>query len=73
MKDVNLAVIPGDGIGKEVVPAGQSVLDMAAEIHGGFRFTYQTFPWGCEYYLKERQMMPDNGIDMLKDFDALLG
>jgi tartrate dehydrogenase/decarboxylase/D-malate dehydrogenase len=71
MKGVNLAVIPGDGIGKEVVPAGQKVLDVAAEIHGGFRFTYQTFPWGCEYYLNERQMMPDNGIDMLKDFDAI--
>jgi tartrate dehydrogenase/decarboxylase/D-malate dehydrogenase len=71
MKDFHLAVIPGDGIGKEVVPAGQRVLDVAAEVHGGYRFTYQTLPWGCEYYLREGQMMPDEGIEMLKDYDAI--
>ncbi|MBW1818814.1 MAG: tartrate dehydrogenase [Deltaproteobacteria bacterium] len=71
MKDYHLAVIPGDGIGKEVVPAGQRVLDVAAEVHGGFRFTCETFPWGCEYYLKEGRMMPDNGIETLKAYDAI--
>jgi tartrate dehydrogenase/decarboxylase/D-malate dehydrogenase len=71
MKDLHLAVIPGDGIGKEVVPAGQRVLDVTAEVHGGYRFTYKTLPWGCEYYLKEGQMMPDNGIETLKVYDAI--
>ncbi len=71
MKEYHLAVIPGDGIGKEVVPAGQRVLEVAGEVHGGFRFTYETFPWGCEYYLKEGRMMPDNGIETLKAFDAI--
>ncbi|NVL92620.1 MAG: tartrate dehydrogenase [Desulfobacterales bacterium] len=71
MKDFHLAVIPGDGIGKEVVPAGLRVLNVAAGVHGGYRLTYQTFPWGCEYYVKEGKMMPDNGIEVLKGYDAI--
>lgn len=71
MRDFHLALIPGDGIGKEVVPAGQRILDVAAEVHGGYRFTNKTFPWGCQYYLKEGQMMPDNGIETLKSYDAI--
>ncbi len=71
MKQIHLAVIPGDGIGKEVVPAAQEVLDLAAEIHGGFRFSYQDFPWGCEFYLQQGHMMPEDGIDTLKHFDAI--
>jgi tartrate dehydrogenase/decarboxylase/D-malate dehydrogenase len=71
MKTFHLAVIPGDGIGKEVVPAGQRVLDLAAEVHGGFRFFYDTFPWGCEYYLKEGRMMPEDGIEILRGFEAV--
>jgi len=71
MKQFNLAVIPGDGIGKEVVPAAREVLDVAAEIHGGLRFSYQDFPWSCEFYLREGRMMPEDGIDTLKGFDAI--
>jgi tartrate dehydrogenase/decarboxylase/D-malate dehydrogenase len=71
MKQFNLAVIPGDGIGKEVVPAAQQVLDLAAQIHGGFRFSYQDFPWGCEFYLQQGRMMPEDGIEVLKPFDAI--
>jgi tartrate dehydrogenase/decarboxylase/D-malate dehydrogenase len=71
MKQFNLAVIPGDGIGKEVVPAAQQVLDLVAEIHGGFRFSYQDFPWGCEFYLRHGRMMPEDGIETLKPFDAI--
>ena len=71
MKDFHLAVIPGDGIGKEVVPAGLRVLNVAAGVHGGYRLTYQTLPWGCEYYVKEGKMMPDNGIEVLKGYDAI--
>ena len=71
MKDFHVAVIPGDGIGKEVVPAGQRVLNAAAEVHGGYRFRYQTFAWGCDYYLKEGKMMPDDGIETLKGYNAI--
>ena len=62
MKVFKIAAIPGDGIGKEVLPAGQQVLDTAAEVHGGYRFDYDRFDWSCEYYLKHGYMMPDNGL-----------
>ena len=52
MRDYNIAVIPGDGIGNEVVPQGIRVLDAAGEITGSYKFKYEYFPWGCEYYLK---------------------
>lgn len=72
MKEISVAVIPGDGIGKEVVPAAQSVLDAAAEVHGGFRLRYEAFDWSCEYYTKHGRMMPENGIDLLRPHDAIL-
>lgn len=50
MKTYRIAVIPGDGIGKEVVPAAIKVLDQAALLDGRFQFEWTTFPWGCEYY-----------------------
>jgi tartrate dehydrogenase/decarboxylase / D-malate dehydrogenase len=71
LKNYEIAVLPGDGIGKEVVPAALKVLDTVSELHGGLRFEYKKFPWSCEYYLEHGQMMPDNGIDMLKDFQAI--
>jgi tartrate dehydrogenase/decarboxylase/D-malate dehydrogenase len=71
MKEIRLAVIPGDGIGKETVAAGQRVLDAAAEVHGGFRFRYEQFDWSCEYYTKHGRMMPENGLDLLRPHDAI--
>ena len=71
MKQFDIALIPGDGIGAEVVPAGQKILDIAAQVHGGFRFRYKTFPWSCQYYLKHGKMMPDDGLGRLADFDAI--
>ncbi len=65
-----IAVIPGDGIGHEVVPAGQSVLDAAAHRHG-FALEWQTFDWSCERYARTGQMMPDDGLDQLRAFDAI--
>lgn len=47
MKTYRIAVIEGDGIGKEVVPAAIEVLDAAAEIDGGFQFEWTYFPWGA--------------------------
>lgn len=71
MKQFDIALIPGDGIGAEVVPAGRRILDTVAEVHGGFRFRYRSFPWSCQYYLKHGKMMPDDGLKRLADFDAL--
>ncbi|KIL37117.1 tartrate dehydrogenase [Cohnella kolymensis] len=71
MKNIEIAVIPGDGIGKEVVPFGVKALELAAEIHGGLSFKMQEFPWSCEYYVEHGRMMPENGIDILKNFEAI--
>jgi len=66
-----VAVIPGDGVGPEVLAEGIKVLKKIAELDGTFSFEFETFPWGCEYYLKHGKMMADDGMDRLKDFDAI--
>ncbi|GMA65221.1 tartrate dehydrogenase [Alicyclobacillus fastidiosus] len=71
MDKFEIAVIPGDGIGMEVVPAAMRVLDAAADIHGGLSFEWTTFPWNCEYYLKHGTMMPDDGIATLRGFHQI--
>ncbi|MDM5200591.1 tartrate dehydrogenase [Fictibacillus enclensis] len=71
MKHFEIAVIPGDGIGKEVVPVSLKVLDTVAELHGGLKFIYKEFPWSCEYYLEHGQMMPEDGLETLKNFNAI--
>lgn len=71
MKTYNIAVIPGDGIGKEVVPAALDVLEAAAEVHGGLRFEYSKFPWSCDYYLENGRMMPEDGMQILQGFEAI--
>ncbi len=71
MQDYHIAVIPGDGIGQEVYPEGLKVLDAAADISGAFRLHYDTFPWGCEYYLEHGQMMATDALKMLEQFDAI--
>lgn len=71
MKEVRLALIPGDGIGKETVAAGKKVLEAAAEVHGGFRLRCEQFDWSCEYYAKHGRMMPENGLDLLRQHDAI--
>lgn len=71
MKVFNIASIPGDGIGKEVVPAAKHVLEVLAEIHGGLRFEFTDFPWDCHYYLENGSMMPEDGLETLKPYDAI--
>lgn len=71
MSVIKLAVIPGDGIGKEVVPASLQVLDILAKLHGGVSFEYKEYPWSCEYYLEHGVMMPEDGIEQLKDSEAV--
>lgn len=72
MKKFKLNVIPGDGIGVDVIHEGLRVLNRVAEIHGGLAFEYQQLPWSCEYYLKTGKMMPDDGLQILRDGDAIL-
>ncbi|MDQ3943337.1 MAG: tartrate dehydrogenase, partial [Actinomycetota bacterium] len=65
-----VAVIPGDGIGKEVVPEALRVLERAGEMWG-FEFEWSWFEWGCEYFLQTGKMMPDDGLDRLREHDAV--
>ncbi len=70
MKNYNIAVIPGDGIGKEVTREGLKVLDVVSEKHG-FKVKTEKFDWGCDYYLKHGDMGPENLLDILKGCDAI--
>ena len=72
MKTYRIATIPGDGIGKEVVPAGQKVLEALAAADGSFRFEFEDFGWGGDWYRKHGVMMPEDGLDALRDKDAIL-
>ena len=71
-KKFRLAVIPGDGIGTEVVEAGLRVIQhLAKNSNGAFKFETDYFPWGCEYYLKHGKMMDEDGVEKLRDYDAI--
>lgn len=70
MKTFNIAVIAGDGIGKEVVPEGIRVLEAAGQ-RFGFRLQFQAFDWSCETYVQTGKMMPDDGLRQLRPFDAI--
>ena len=70
MKQYQIAVIPGDGIGKEVVPVALRVLEAAAAAHG-FRLRLRHFDWSCETYRHSGRMMPGDGIAQLRDSDAI--
>src|SRR5438105_14830046 len=72
MRTYRIAVIPGDGIGKEVVPEGIRILDRLAEsAEGAFRFEYEYFPWGCEYYLETGRVIDQGGLERLQSLDAI--
>ncbi|TDD80136.1 tartrate dehydrogenase [Actinomadura darangshiensis] len=67
-----IAAIPADGVGAEVVAAGRTVLDaLAAASHGTFAFDWTEFPWGCDHYQRTGRMMDEDGLETLKDFDAI--
>ena len=69
-KKLKIALIPGDGIGMEVMPEGVRVLEAAASKHD-LTLDWQEFDWSCETYLKTGSMMPEDGIDQLRPFDAV--
>ena len=66
-----IAAIPGDGIGKEVIPAGLQVLRALQEHCGGFALEIEQFPWGTDYFHQTGLMMPEDGLETLKRFDAI--
>jgi len=72
MKTYKIACIPGDGIGKEVVPAGQTVLEALAAANPTFNFDFENFGWGGDWYRAHGEMMPANGLDALRNKDAIL-
>ena len=70
MASHSIAVIPGDGIGQEVVPAAMRVVDAAGR-RFGFECRWNSFDWGCERYLRTGRMMPEDGLDQLRGHDAI--
>jgi len=70
MQTYQIAVVPGDGIGKEVVPASLEVLDVLA-IKCGFQLKYQHYDYSCEYFKKTGKMMPADGLERLRDSDSI--
>jgi tartrate dehydrogenase/decarboxylase/D-malate dehydrogenase len=65
-----IAVIPGDGIGQEVLPEGMRVLDAAGR-RFGFTLEWAMFDWSCETYARTGRMMPEDGLDQLRAYDAI--
>jgi tartrate dehydrogenase/decarboxylase/D-malate dehydrogenase len=72
VKTYRIALIPGDGIGKEVIPAGQRVLQALASTQDSFQFDFESFPWGGDYYRQHGVMMPVDGLNALRNKDAIL-
>lgn len=72
MRTYKIAAIPGDGIGEEVIAASVEVLSACAERDGGFALDITHFDWGTERYKKRGALMPEDGVETLKQFDAIL-
>ncbi|MBB3135850.1 tartrate dehydrogenase/decarboxylase/D-malate dehydrogenase [Rhizobium pisi] len=71
MREYSIAAIPADGIGPEVIAAGQTVLASLEMRLGDVKFTFENFNWGSDYYRKHGVMMPSDGLEQLKKFDAI--
>lgn len=67
-----IAVIPGDGVGPEVVAESRKLLDFISSRDPRVQFSFDEFPWGTDYYLRAGEMMPDDGLDQLVHHDAIL-
>lgn len=69
-RNYDIAVIAGDGIGKEVVPEGQRVVEAAAR-RFGFTVDWKDYDWNCDYYARHGRMMPEDGVDQVRGADAI--
>lgn len=72
MRTYDLAVIAGDGVGKEVMKEGLKVLSVIAELFPNLKFNFTNYEYGCEYYLRTGRMMEDDGLQKLEQHDAIL-
>ena len=72
MAEYKVAVIPGDGVGLEVIEEGRKALEAVAGVTGGLSFKFTEFPWGSAFYRETGKLMPDDGIETLKAFDTIL-
>ena len=72
MKNFVIKLIPGDGIGVDVIREAVRVLKALEQKHGGISFDFQNLEWSCQYYLKTGQMMPADGMKILADCDTIL-
>lgn len=72
MSTYRIATIPGDGIGKEVIPAGRTIMQALAAADSSLSFEFEDFAWGGDWYRKHGEMMPADGLDALRDKDAIL-
>ncbi len=72
MRNIKLKLIPGDGIGIEVIAESKKILTQIEAMHGGLKFELHELGWGCEYYLKNGRMMPVDGLKILADCESIL-
>src|SRR5919197_791173 len=71
MRRHRIAVVAGDGIGREVTPAALEVLEAAGRAHG-FGLDVTEYPWGCDYFVETGRMMAADGLERLRESDAIL-
>lgn len=71
MKTYKIVTLPGDGIGKEIMPLALDVMNALVNKVGSFQIEFDEYPWGCEYYLETGEVMPKNGIEILRKYDAI--
>ena len=71
MPSFNIASIPADGIGPEVIAAGIKVLEAVCSRHSDLQLNFTHFDWGSDYYKQHGKMMPEDGLERLKSFDAI--
>ncbi len=71
MPSFNIASIPADGIGPEVIAAGIQVLEAVCSRHPDLQLNFTHFDWGSDYYKQHGKMMPEDGLEKLKSFDAI--
>nr|MBA2556772.1 tartrate dehydrogenase [Chloroflexota bacterium] len=71
MRTHRLAIIAGDGVGIEVVPEGLRAMRRAGDVSGSFRIETVEYPWSCQWYVEHGRMMPPDGLERLRDCDAI--
>jgi len=72
MKKFEIAMIPGDGVGHEVMAEARKILEKLSQLHSGVRFVFTDYDWGCDYYIKNGKMMDSDGLSRLSNHDAIL-